>query len=135
MENNNGFKYTYSADEVAELKRIREKYAPRDTECENKLERMRQLDRRVTGRAQSASLAFGIIGALILGLGMSLIMTDLAVSVGITSPALAMVLGVILGVIGGVLASLAYPVYNAVSKRESARVAAEILKLSDEILD
>ena len=134
MKDNNEFKYTYSAQERSELKRIRDKYVPSGASGEDGLERMRRLDRRVTGRAQSASLAFGVIGALTLGFGMSLIMTDLAISIGITSSAFAIILGVILGVVGGVLSSLAYPVYNAVTRRERAKVRAEIIKLSDELL-
>jgi F0F1-type ATP synthase assembly protein I len=134
MENNNGFKYTYSAEERDELKRIRDKYAPCGASGEDSLERMRRLDNRVTGRAQSVSLAFGVIGALLLGFGMSLIMTDLALSIGITSSVLSMLLGIILGIVGGILASLAYPVYNAVTRHERAKVRDEIIKLSDELL-
>ena len=70
MENNNennGFQYTYSAKEQAELKRIREKYTP-PTETEDKMERLRRLDASVTQKAQIVALIFGVIGALILGL-------------------------------------------------------------------
>ena len=72
MENNNEnkeFSYTYSAKEQAELKRIREKYTP-PTETEDKMERLRRLDAGVTQKAQVLSLVFGVVGALILGLGM-----------------------------------------------------------------
>ena len=54
MDNNskdqNGFSYTYSAKEQAELKRIREKYTE-TTETEDKLTRLRRLDASVTGTA------------------------------------------------------------------------------------
>ena len=56
----NGFSYTYSAKEQAELKRIRDKYTP-PTEPEDKLERLRRLDAEVTKTAQgvaSTSLQF-----------------------------------------------------------------------------
>ena len=62
MENNNenkGFQYTYSAREQAELKRIREKYAP-PSEVEDKMKRLRRLDASVTQKAQVVSLMFGI---------------------------------------------------------------------------
>lgn len=78
MENsnqNNGFSYTYSAQEQQELKRIRQKYM---SEPEDKMTRLRRLDRGVTQKAQAVALSLGIIGTLILGLGMSLIMTELA---------------------------------------------------------
>ncbi|MBQ7363641.1 MAG: hypothetical protein IJW48_04215 [Clostridia bacterium] len=130
---NNSFNYTYSASEQAELKRIRAKYERKGSEEVNKMERLRHLDRSVTEKAEIVSLVFGIVGALILGFGMSLIMTELHAYLGLGAIA-AMVLGIIMGVLGGVVAALAYPTYAFVIKRERARVAPEILKLTEELL-
>ena len=99
MDNNNenkGFQYTYSAKEQAELKQIRDKYTP-PTETEDKMERLRRLDSSVTQTAQVVALVLGIIGALILGFGMSLCMTDLREILG-SYRDLAMVVGIIIGV-------------------------------------
>ena len=135
MENNNensGFQYTYSAKEQAELKRIRDKYtAP--TEVEDKMARLRRLDASVTNTAQAVALVFGVIGTLILGFGMSLIMTELAESLGISGDA-AMVIGIIVGIVGGILASLAYPIYNAIVKAKRKKLAPEIIRLTDELM-
>ena len=128
----NGFSYTYSAKEQAELKKIREKYTP-STEEEDKMARLRRLDASVTNTAQAVALAFGVIGTLILGLGMSLIMTDLARALGLNGN-LAMIIGIIVGVVGGVLASMAYPMYNAVVKRRRQKLAPEIIRLADELM-
>ena len=126
------FNYTYSAKEQAELKRIRAKYtAP--TETEDKMARLKRLDASVTNTAQAVSLVFGVIGTLILGFGMSLIMTELNVSLGLTEDA-AMVAGIIIGILGGTLASLAYPVYNAIVKAKRKKLAPEIIRLTDELL-
>ena len=133
MENyndQNEFKYTYSAKEQAELKRIREKYTNKE---ENKMERLRRLDTRVTQKAQAVSLIFGVVGAMVLGFGMSLIMSDLALILGFKS-AMAIIFGVISGVIGGVLIGLAYPLYNIVLKKERAKAAPEIIRLTDELM-
>ena len=136
MENNNqeknNFSYTYSAKEQAELKRIREKYAP-PTEDEDKMARLRRLDASVTNTAQAVSLVFGIIGALILGFGMSLCMTDLAEILGLHGT-IAMVIGIVIGVIGGILASLAYPIYHAIVKAKRKKIAPEIIRLTDELM-
>ena len=136
MDNNSqekgGFTYTYSAKEQAELKRIRDKYTV-PTEDEDKMARLRRLDASVTKTAQAVALVFGIIGALILGFGMSLIMTELAESLGLSGNA-AMVIGIIVGVIGGVLASLAYPIYNAIVKAKRKKLAPEIIRLTDELM-
>ena len=136
MENNNQeknrFTYTYSAREQAELKRIREKYA-QPTEVEDRMARLRRLDASVTKTAQAAAIAIGVIGTLILGFGMSLIMTDFAEILGL-GEATAMVIGIIVGVVGGVLASLAYPIYNAIVKSKRKKLAPEIIRLTDELM-
>lgn len=137
MDNNNqeksGFTYTYSAREQAELKKIREKYTPTTTETEDKMDRLRRLDASVTQTAQIVALVFGIIGALFLGFGMSLCMTELAEFLGVNGN-MAMVIGIIIGVVGGVLASLAYPIYNAIVKAKRKKLAPEIIRLTDELM-
>ena len=136
MDNNNqeksGFTYTYSAREQTELKRIREKYtAP--TETEDKMARLRRLDASVANTAQAVALVLGIMGTLILGFGMSLIMTDLGKILG-SYRDMAMVIGVIIGIVGGILAGLAYPIYNAIVKAKRKQVAPEIIRLTDELM-
>ena len=135
MENNNenkGFRYTYSAKEQAELKRIREKYTP-STEAEDKMAKLRRLDASVTQKAQVVALIFGIVGALILGAGMSLCMSDFAEILG-SHRDMAMVIGIPIGLVGGVLAALAYPMYNFIVKRERKKIAPEIIRLTDELM-
>ena len=132
QNNQNGFSYTYSAKEQAELKRIRDKYtAP--TEAEDKMARLRRLDASVTNTAQAVALLCGVIGTLILGFGMSLIMSELAEALGISGDA-AMMIGITVGVAGGILASLAYPLYNAIVKAKRKKLASEIILLTDELM-
>lgn len=137
MQNNNetgGFRYTYSAREQAELKKIREKYIQKDKGEENKMERLRRLDAGVTQKATVVALVFGIIGTLILGIGMSLIMSDFGEMVFASSQDIAILVGVICGVVGCIPIGLAYPLYNLVTKRERSRVAPEIIRLTDELM-
>ena len=132
MIENNKFEYNYSAKEQAELKKIREKYtAP--TEAEDKMARLRRLDASVTNTAQAVSIAFGVIGTLILGFGMSLCMTDLAKILG-TEANMSTIVGIIIGIAGGVLASFAYPIYNAIVKLKRKQLAPEIIRLTDELM-
>ena len=126
-EKHETFHYTYSAQHQEEIRRIRKKYAAPE---ENKMEQLRRLDQRATQRAQAWAIALGVIGALILGTGMSLAMTDLSGFLGGT----AMFIGIPVGVVGIVLVALAYPVYNHILKKERQKVAPEILRLSDEHL-
>lgn len=127
MENNEQFSFTYSAEQQKEIEEIRKKYLPKE---EDKMEQLRKLHAIPGQKAQAASLAVGIIGALIMGAGMSLAMTDIGAVLG----SLAMVLGIVVGVIGMVLVALAYPLYNRVLKKQREKIAPEILRLSDELL-
>jgi hypothetical protein len=135
MENNNkenGFSYNYSASEQAEIKNIREKYRQK-TEEEDKMARLRRLDASVTQTAEAVSLVFGIVGTLILGFGMSLVMSDLAEKMNLDAIA-AMVIGITSGVIGGILAGFAYPVYNYIVREKRKKIAPEIIRLTDELM-
>ena len=75
------FKYTYSAKEQDEIKRIRQKY---QSEEEDSMTRLRKMDASATSKATVIALILGIGGALIFGMGMRLIMTDLAALLGMT---------------------------------------------------
>lgn len=127
MEHKEEFSFTYSADQRQEVERIRKKYLPKE---ENKMEQLRKLHNSATQKAQAWAIALGIVGALIMGTGMSLVMTDLGIALG----NLAMIVGSLVGVVGAVLVALAYPVYNYVLKKQRQRIAPEILRLSDELL-
>lgn len=128
MENRDDtFQYTYSAAQQQEIENIRKKYLPPE---EDKMEQLRKLDASVTTKAMVYSLAAGILGALILGTGMSLVMSELGNLLG----ALAMPVGVALGLIGLVLVALAYPLYNHTLKKERQRIAPLILQLTEELM-
>ena len=124
---NHAFEYTYSAQRQQEVEEIRKAYLPKE---EDKMEQLRKLHSIPTQKAQSASIAVGVIGALILGTGMSLCMTELGAALG----RLAMIIGVAVGLIGIVLVGAAYPLYNRVLKTQREKIALEILRLSDELL-
>lgn len=123
MENNNEtFQYTYSAKEQEELKKIRQKYMPKEPD---KMEQLRMLDANVTKKGSIASLALGIVGALILGLGMSCAM----VWAGIW-----FIPGIIIGIIGIAGIAIAYPLYTHITKKEREKIAPEIIRLTDELM-
>ncbi len=124
------FSYTYSAKEQAELENIRKKYLPKEAD---KMEELRRLDRIPYQKAQVWSLCIGIIGALILGTGMSLAMTELGEMLG-SHRELAMLIGIVIGIVGMMLVALAYPIYNRVLKKQREKIAPEILRLSDELM-
>ena len=127
MENNNSFEYTYSAPQQQEVEAIRRKYLPKE---EDKMEQLRKLHSIPTKKARSVAITVGIIGALIMGTGMSLCMTELGAALG----DLAMVTGILIGLVGIVPVALAYPCYKRTLKKEREKIAPEILRLTDELM-
>lgn len=123
MDNESTFEYTYSAPEQDEIKKIRDKYLPPD-EKESKMERLRRLDASVTKKGTVVSIIVGILSALVMGTGMSMCM----VMEGLMIP------GIAVGIVGMVGVGLAYPIYSRITRKERERLAPEILKLTEDLL-
>ena len=125
MENNQqkeAFHYTYSAREQEEIKSIRKKYIAAE---EDKMATLRRLDQGVTKKGTMTAIVAGVIGTLILGTGMSCIMTFGGVW---------FVPGIVIGVIGLAVTAAAYPLYLYITKKEREKIAPEILRLTEELL-
>ena len=121
------FLYSYSGREQEEIAMIRQKYLPKE---EDKMAQLRRLDQSATQKAQLWAIVLGVIGTLLLGAGMSLVMTELGAALGECS----MLIGIPVGIVGLVLVALAYPVYNRVLQKERQRIAPEILRLTEELM-
>ena len=128
MENKEEFSFTYSAQQQKEVEAIRKKYLPQEAD---KMEQLRRLHAIPTQKAQAASLAVGVIGALIMGIGMSLVMTEIGAVLGTI---LSMIIGIGVGIVGIIFVCLAYPIYNRTLKKEREKIAPEILRLTDELM-
>lgn len=119
------FTYTYSAKEQEEIKNIRDKYAP-PTKEETSMEQLRRLDASATKGASIVSLTVGILSSLILGIGMCCTM--------VPGWERYFVLGIVVGVIGIIGVISAYPIYTHMVRRKRAKLAPEIIRLSDELM-
>ena len=75
----------------------------------SELDALRELDAKVKRPANAFAYTFGSISAIIMGAGMSLVMTDIGAAIGITS---ALVPGIAIGVVGLGMALLTYPMYK-----------------------
>lgn len=127
MENKDTFKMTYSAQQQEEVNQIRQKYAPKEPD---KMEQLRALDASVEKKATAVSIAVGVVGTLILGIGMSLAMSDFGAILG----SAAFIVGIVIGLMGIAVLGCAYPLYNRTLKKEREKIAPEILKLTDELM-
>ena len=131
MSEKDTFNYTYSAKEQEEIKNIRNKYS--SPEEEDKMTTLRKLDAAVMQKATVVSLVLGIIGALILGSGMSLIMTEFGSMFGLTEN-IKIVVGMAVGFAGIIMVALAYPVYGKVLRKEREKIAPEIIRLTEALM-
>lgn len=127
MENKETFKLTYSAKQQEEVQAIRKKYMPQETD---KMEQLRALDEGVTKKATMFSILVGLSGTLIMGAGMSLFLSDFGSFLGSYS----LLFGIVIGSMGIIILAFAYPLYNLTLKKEREKIAPEILRLTDDLL-
>ena len=98
----------------------------------SELDELRKLDTKVKRPANIFAYTFGSVSAIIMGSGMSLVMTDIGKIIGITN---ALVPGIAIGAIGLCMALLTYPIYKSILNSRKKKFGAEILKLSDKIMN
>ena len=110
------------------VQKIRTQYTEKQY---TQLDELKALDAKVKSPASVFAYIFGSISALIMGAGMSLVMTDIGELVGIADP---MVPGIFIGVIGMLMAIINYPIYNSILSSRKKMYAAQIMKLSDDII-
>ena len=121
VDNGQGFEYTYSAKQQKEIENIRKKYLPKE---EDKMEKLRRLDKGAEMAGTMAALAFGILGSLLLGIGMCCTMVW---------GATLFVLGIVVGIPGIALMAVAYPMYKKITKKQREKIAEQVLALSEEL--
>ncbi len=116
--------------EQTAAKRIRAQYTE---QTPTELDALRALDRRVKRPVTVFSYLFGSISAVIMGCGMSLIMTDIAKILSI--PGNPMLLGIVIGAVGLLLSLLTYPIHRAWLTARKKKYANEIVARSEAILN
>ena len=110
------------------VQKIRTQYTEKE---HTQLDALKELDAKVKRPANIFGYTFGSISAIIMGSGMSLIMTDIGSIIGMEN---VMLPGIIIGVVGLVMALINYPVYKKILNSRRKKYAAEIIKLSDNIM-
>ncbi len=110
------------------VQKIRTQYTEKE---HSSLDELKELDAKVKRPANVFAYVFGSISAIIMGSGMSLVMTDLADIIGIQNP---MLYGIVIGVLGMLMAIINYPIYKGILGSRRKKYAAEIISLSDRIM-
>lgn len=110
------------------VEKIRTQYTEKE---HTQLDALKELDAKVKRPANVFAYTFGSIGAIIMGSGMSLVMTDIGSVIGMEN---AMVPGIIIGIVGMLMAIINYPIYKGILSSRRKKYAERIMKLSDEIM-
>ena len=109
------------------IQKIRTQYTEKE---HTDLDALRELDAKVKRPANVFAYIFGSISAIIMGSGMSLVMTDIAETVGIQNP---MLWGIIIGIAGMFMAIINYPIYKKILGSRRRKYANQIIALSDKL--
>lgn len=100
-------------------------YSPKGT---SKVLQLKKLDAKAKLPATIFTYSFGLVMALILGVGMCLAMKVIG-----DGSTLMFALGIVVGVIGIVGVSINYPIYKKLLEKGKQKYAFEILELAKEI--
>ena len=111
------------------VQKIRTQYTEKQ---HTELDALKALDTKVKRPANAFAYTYGSVGAIIMGAGMSLVMTDIGAIIGLAST---MVPGISVGVAGLVMALTTYPIYKRLLNSRRKKYAAQIMALSDRILE
>ena len=110
------------------VEKIRTQYMEKES---TDLDALRELDAKVKRPANVFGFLFGSIGAIIMGGGMSLVMTDIGGTLGMTDP---MIPGIIIGLAGMLMAIINYPIYKGILGSRRRKYADKIIALSNKIM-
>ena len=115
-------------DQQFMAQKIRAQYMEKQS---TELDELRALDAKVKRLANTFAYVFGSIAAIVMGAGMSLVMTDFGATIGIAD---GLVPGIVIGVVGLAMALLTYPIHKSILGSRKKKYGAEILALSDRIM-
>lgn len=115
-------------DQAFLVQKIRTQYTEKE---HTQLDALKELDTKVKRPANVFAFLFGGISAIIMGWGMSLVMTDIGSVLSLGNPT---VPGILIGILGLLMAIVNYPIYTGILNSRKKKYAGQIMKLSDEIM-
>lgn len=110
------------------VEKIRSEY----TEAEHtELDALKALDARVKRPARVFGYVYGTAGAIVMGAGMSLVMTDIGAVLGLED---GLFPGINLGVVGLGMVLTTWPIYKRLLASRKKKYASRIMALSERIV-
>lgn len=109
------------------VQKIRSQYTEKQ---HTELDALKALDVKVKRPANTFAYTYGSIGTIVMGAGMSLVMTDVGAMIGITG----MIPGIVIGIVGLGMALTTYPIYKRMLNARKKKYAPQILELSEKLM-
>ena len=110
------------------VQKIRTQYIEKQ---HTELDTLKTLDAKVKKPANVFTYTYGSVSAIIMGAGMSLVMTDIGAMIGLTAT---MAPGIVIGTAGMVMALTTYPIYKKILRSRKNKFAPQILALSEKLM-
>ena len=110
------------------VQKIRTQYTEKQ---HTELDELKALDAKVKKPANVFAYTYGCVSAVIMGAGMSLVMTEIGAIIGLAS---AMVPGIVVGVVGMGMALSTYPIYKKILNSRKKKFAPQIMELSEKLM-
>ena len=110
------------------VEKIRSQYTEQE---HTELDALKALDIKVKKPATVFGYTYGSLGAIVMGAGMSLVMTDIGSILGLTKT---LVPGIAIGIVGMGMVLSAYPIYKKILTSRKKKYAAKIIELSDRLM-
>lgn len=110
------------------VQKIRTQYTEKQ---HTELDALKALDAKVKRPANVFGYTYGSVGAIVMGAGMSLVMTDVGAMIGLTAT---MVPGIAVGVLGMGMALTTYPIYKKILSNRKKQYAPQIMALSEKLI-
>ena len=111
------------------VQKIRTQYTEKQ---HTELEALKALDAKVKRPANVFAYTYGSLSAIVMGSGMSLVMTDIGAMIGLTAT---MVPGIAIGDVGMIMAVSTYPIYKRILNSRKQKYAPKIMELSEKLMN
>ena len=115
-------------DKEFAVEKIRSQYTEAD---HTELDALKSLDAKVKRPANVFGYTYGSVGTIVMGAGMSLVMTDVGTKIGLTAT---LVPGIVVGVVGMGMTLTTYPIYKKILNSRKKKYTHQILELSERVM-
>jgi hypothetical protein len=109
------------------VEKIRSQYTEQQ---HTELDALKALDAKVKKPANVFGYLYGSIGAMVMGAGMSLVLTDIGSMLGMTKT---LIPGIAVGIVGLVMSCTTYPIYKKILNSRKKKYSGKIMELSERV--